>query len=157
MQIGLYFCLRSCKYTKKNSHRHTTEFRLRKIQFQDACGATPLEAPASCFLNALVVTFSWTNRKILSADSQFPWSSPVCSLDVLWWHATGVFFTFATTTLTWTHPFVFISSAGGLRNNPSPAHTWWTTFGFGLPTLDYIDWGSTHTKLDLTSCAQTAQ
>ena len=26
IQIGLFFCLWSCKYTKTGSHRHTTQF-----------------------------------------------------------------------------------------------------------------------------------
>ena len=42
VQIGFYFCLRSCEYTKTNSHRHTTQFCLRDMQFQDNRGTIPL-------------------------------------------------------------------------------------------------------------------
>ena len=63
VQIGLYFCLRSCEYTKTNSHRRTTQFRLRDIQFQDAYGAISFDALASRFLNALVVTFFLDTQK----------------------------------------------------------------------------------------------
>ena len=56
VQIGLYFCLRSCEYTKTNSHRRTTQFCLHDMQFQDTWGAIPFDTPNSCFLQALVVT-----------------------------------------------------------------------------------------------------
>ena len=63
MQIGLYFCLRSCKYTKTNSHRQTTQLRLRDIQFQDARKAIPFKSPASLFLTALVVDLFLNTQK----------------------------------------------------------------------------------------------
>ena len=51
LKVGMYFCLRSCEYTKTNLHLRTTQFHLRKIQFQDAQGAISLKSPASRFLN----------------------------------------------------------------------------------------------------------
>ena len=63
VKIVLYFCLRSCEYTKTNSHRRTTQFRLRDIQFQDSRGTIPFDAPASRFLTALVVTLSLDTQK----------------------------------------------------------------------------------------------
>ena len=35
IQVVLYFFLRSCEYAKSNSHKWTTQFRLRDIQFHD--------------------------------------------------------------------------------------------------------------------------
>ena len=55
VQIGLYFCLLSCEYTKTNSQRCTRQFRLCDIQFQDTHDTIPFNAPDSRFLNALVV------------------------------------------------------------------------------------------------------
>ena len=74
VQIGLYFCLRSCDYTKTNSYRRTTQFLLRDIQFQDSHGTISFDTLDSCFLNALVVT---THRKILSGEIQFSWRTPI--------------------------------------------------------------------------------
>ena len=63
VQIGLYFCLRSCEYTKTNSHQRTTQFRLRDIQFQDGRCTITFDAPASRLLNALVVTLFLNTQK----------------------------------------------------------------------------------------------
>ena len=63
MQICLYFCLRSCEYTKINSHRRTTQFCLRGIQFQDTRGTIPFDAPDSRLPNALVVTLFLDTQK----------------------------------------------------------------------------------------------
>ena len=63
VQIGLYFCLCSCEYKKTNSHRRTTQFRLHDIQFQDTRGTIPFDAPASRFLQALVVTLFLDTQK----------------------------------------------------------------------------------------------
>ena len=69
VQIGLYFCLRSCEY-KTNSHRRTTQFRLRGIQFQDVHGAIPFDSPDSRFLNVLVVTlFLYTQKNSVCGES----------------------------------------------------------------------------------------
>ena len=61
----MYFCLRSCGYTKTNLHQRTTQFRLRDIQFQNACGTLPLDTPTSRFLNlnVLVVTLFLDTKK----------------------------------------------------------------------------------------------
>ena len=157
MQIGLYLCLRLWEYTKTNPHWRTTQFRLRNIQFQGSCGAMPFDAPTSHFLNVLVVTFSLNTQFFLSVESHFTWSLPVCLLADPWWHAPGVSFICATTTLTWILLFVFILSAWGLQKNPPPETTLWRTFGFGMPTLDSLNWGSTYTKLDLTPHDRSAQ
>ena len=63
VQIGFYFCLRSCEYTKTNLHRRTTQFRLRDIQFQDICGTIPFDAPDYRLLNILVVTLFLDTQK----------------------------------------------------------------------------------------------
>ena len=63
VQIGLYFCLRSCEYTKTNSHRCTTIFCLRDIQFQDTRGSIPFDTSDSRFLQALVVTLFLDTQK----------------------------------------------------------------------------------------------
>ena len=63
VKIGLYFCLRSCKYTKTNSHRRTTQLRLRNIQFRDGCGTITFDSPESLFLNTLVVTLFLDTQK----------------------------------------------------------------------------------------------
>ena len=70
VQIGLYFFLRSCEYTKTNSHRRTTKFSLRDIQFQDYCGAIPFNNSVFRFLNELLVTlFLDTQKKSFRGES----------------------------------------------------------------------------------------
>ena len=152
----MYSCLRSYEYTKPictGVPRNSTCATYSSRMLMAPCPSTPLSPNSSM---RWLLFYSWSHINILSAESHFPFSSPVCYLAVPWWHAPGVSLTCATMTLTRTRPFVFISSAWGLRNNPSPAPPWWPTFGFGLPTLDLIDWGSTHTKLALTPCAWAA-
>ena len=63
VQIGLYFCLGSCEYTKTNSHRRTTQFRPRDMQFKDTRGTIPFDAPDSHFLQALFVTLFLDTQK----------------------------------------------------------------------------------------------
>ena len=63
VKIGLYFFLRSCKYTKTNSHHHTTQFRLHGIQFQDGRCTIHFDAPDSRLLNALVVNLFLDTQK----------------------------------------------------------------------------------------------
>ena len=63
VQIGLYFCLHSCEYTKTNSHRRTTQFCLRDMKFQYTGGTIPFDSPESCFLQALVVTLFLNTQK----------------------------------------------------------------------------------------------
>ena len=62
-QIFLYFCLGSSEYAKTNSHRRTTKFCLRNIQFQYGCGTIPFDSPTSHLLNALVVTLFLDTHK----------------------------------------------------------------------------------------------
>ena len=61
--ISLFFCLRSCEYTKTNSHRRTTQFRFRDIQFHDYDGVIPAQAPAKVFLAATAVTLYLDTQK----------------------------------------------------------------------------------------------
>ena len=53
---ALFFCLRSCEYTKTDSHYRTTQFRFRDMQFHDDDGVIPAEAPAKVFLAASAIT-----------------------------------------------------------------------------------------------------
>ena len=52
IQIGLFFFLRSCKYTKINSHRRTVQFLLKDLLFHDADGVIPHYAPSKTFIRA---------------------------------------------------------------------------------------------------------
>ena len=51
------------KIYKTNSHRRTTQFCLRNIQFQCGHGTIPFNSPASRFLNTLVVTLFLETQK----------------------------------------------------------------------------------------------
>ena len=156
VQIGLYLCLRLCEYTKTNSRRRTTQFRLRDILFQDACGAIPLDSPASRFLNALVVILFLDTQKYsirvnsISMDlTCLLLGCPVvaCTCCFLCLHDNGPNLD--------TPVCVYFEHKGAARN-PSPESTWCPSIGFGLATLDLLYWGSTHTKLALTTCVQAA-
>ena len=61
--IALYFCLRSCEYSKTHSHRRTTQFRLKDMQFHNAAGVIPQDAPAKVLLAALAVTLFLDTQK----------------------------------------------------------------------------------------------
>ena len=61
--LALFFCLRSCEYTKTASHKRTVQFRFQDIQFWDECGPIPLDAPASQILAALSVTLFLDTQK----------------------------------------------------------------------------------------------
>ena len=61
--IALFFCLRSCEYTKTNSHHRTTQFRFRDIQFHDDDGVIPTQAPAKVFMAATAVTLYLDTQK----------------------------------------------------------------------------------------------
>ena len=63
IQIGLFFCLRSCEYTKSASHRRTTQFRFRDVQFHDGDGVIPRDAPDKTFLDAWAVTLFLDTQK----------------------------------------------------------------------------------------------
>ena len=56
IQIALFFCLRSCEYTKTNSHRWTFQFILKYMQFHEKEGFIPHDAPAKVFLQVRAVT-----------------------------------------------------------------------------------------------------
>ena len=57
---------------KTNSHRRTTQFRLRDMQFQDTRGTTPFDAPNSRLLQARVVTlFLDTQKNSVRGESIF--------------------------------------------------------------------------------------
>ena len=70
VQIGLYFFLRSCEYTKTNSHRRTTKFCLHDIKLQDTRGNITFDAPHSRLLNALVaILFRDTQKESVWGES----------------------------------------------------------------------------------------
>ena len=61
--IALYFCLRSCEYSKTPSHRRTTQFCYKDMQFHNADGVIPQDAPDHVFLAATAVTFFLDTQK----------------------------------------------------------------------------------------------
>ena len=60
--IALFFCLRSCEYTKTNSHRRTTQFRFQYMQFHDSNGVILPDADADVLLAALEITMLLDNQ-----------------------------------------------------------------------------------------------
>ena len=78
--IALFFCLRSCQYTKTNSHRRTTQFRFQDMQFHNANGVIPPDAAANEFLVASSVTLSLDTKIIVFMGSPPPWSPQVFSM-----------------------------------------------------------------------------
>ena len=95
VQIGFYFSLRSCEYTKTNLHRRTTQFRLRDMQSKDTRGTIPFDAPDSLFLQSLVMTLFLDTQNILSGASPSPWKRPVSPWYVMSYHAPDAFYTSA--------------------------------------------------------------
>ena len=70
IQIALYFCLRSCEYTKTNLHKPTTQFHFCDFQFQEASGILTFDAPASLIIRATKVTlYLDTQKKYFCGDS----------------------------------------------------------------------------------------
>ena len=63
IHIALYFCLRSCEYTKTNSHKRTTQYQFRDLQFHDASGILPFDAPALRIRQATAVTLYLSTQK----------------------------------------------------------------------------------------------
>ena len=63
IQIELYFCISSSEYTKTNYHKRTTQFRFCDLQFHDASGILPFDAPASRIRRAMAVTLYLDNQK----------------------------------------------------------------------------------------------
>ena len=63
IQIDLFFCLRSYKYTETKSHRWTVQFCLKGLQFQDMEGVIPHNAPSNTFLCAWSVTLFLDKKK----------------------------------------------------------------------------------------------
>ena len=56
IQISLFFYLWPCKYTKTNLHIQTFQLRLKDLQFHNAYGFIPHNAPSKTFLCAWVIT-----------------------------------------------------------------------------------------------------
>ena len=138
IQIGLYFCLRSCEYTKTNSHRRTTQFRLRDMQFQDTQGTIPFDAPDSHFLQALVVTLFLDTQKnsvrgesISMENTCLPLGYPVMACARRFLHLRG-HDAYSNT------PMCVYSSLRARRENVSPLLTWWLFLDSGLARLDMI-------------------
>ena len=61
--IALFFCLRSCEYSKTNSHRRTTQFCFRDMQLHDINGVIPRDAPDATILAATSVTLFLDTQK----------------------------------------------------------------------------------------------
>ena len=56
IQIGLFFCLWSCEYTKTVSCRHTTQLRFWYMQFHNDTGVIPGVTPDQTFLDSWATT-----------------------------------------------------------------------------------------------------
>ena len=70
IHIALFFCMRSCEYTKTQSHRHTVQFRFRDIQFHNEDGSVPQYAPDKNILHARYVTlFLDTQNNCVQGES----------------------------------------------------------------------------------------
>ena len=63
IQLALFFCLRSCEYSKTSSHRRTTQFRFRDLQFHNKNGVIPRDAPNHVFMAATAVTLFLDTQK----------------------------------------------------------------------------------------------
>ena len=63
IQLALFFCFRSCEYSKTSSHRRTTQFRLRDLQFHSHAGVIPRNASDQAFLTATAVTLFLDTQK----------------------------------------------------------------------------------------------
>ena len=138
VQIGLYFCLRSCEYTKTNSHRRTTQFCLRDMQFQDTRGSIPFDAPDSRFLLALVVTlFLETQKNSVSCKSIsmentcLPSGCPVTACARRFLHLRGHDADLNT-------PMCVYFERKVAEGNLSPILTWWIFLDSGLARSDML-------------------
>ena len=70
IQICLFFCLWSCEHTKTHSHRCTTQFRFRDIQFHNAAGVIPADDCDNTFLEAWATTlFLYTHKNGVHRES----------------------------------------------------------------------------------------
>ena len=70
IQIGLFFCLRSCEYTKTGSHRCTTQFCFWDMQFHNAAGIIPGDVLDQDFLDAWAITlFLDTQKNYIQVES----------------------------------------------------------------------------------------
>ena len=58
IQVALLFCLRSCEYSKTNSHRCTTHFSLHNIHFHNYDSVISANALDITFLSVNIVTLS---------------------------------------------------------------------------------------------------
>ena len=63
LDIALFFFLRSCEYTKTNSHRRTTQFLFQYMQFHDANGLIPPDAASNVFLAASEINLFLDTQK----------------------------------------------------------------------------------------------
>ena len=63
IQTALFLCLRSCEYTKTQSHRRIVQFRLQDMQFNDAGGVVSQDVPDKHFFCARDFTLSLNTHK----------------------------------------------------------------------------------------------
>ena len=63
IHIALYFCLRSCEYTKTNWHKLTAQFRFCDLQFYDGSGILTFDAPALRIRRSMAVTLYLDTQK----------------------------------------------------------------------------------------------
>ena len=80
IHIVLYFCLRSCEYTKTNSHKCTTQFQFRYLKFHDSIGILPFDSPVLLIRRTTAVTLYLNTQK-----NYVPWE-PINM------EATGIYF-----------------------------------------------------------------
>ena len=83
IHIGLFFCLRSCEYTKTHFHRRTTQFRFQDIQFHNAAGVIPADDCDKIFLEAWATTLFLYTKKTVCTGNQPQWKQPVCNTATL--------------------------------------------------------------------------
>ena len=62
--VSLFFYLLSCKYTKTNSHRRTTQFLFQGMQFHDANDVILPYPSADVSMVALGITLFLDTQKI---------------------------------------------------------------------------------------------
>ena len=70
IQIALFFCLRSCEYTKTVSHQRTVQFRFKDLQFHDKHVIIPQDTPDYIFIFTKAVTlFLDTQKNFIQGES----------------------------------------------------------------------------------------
>ena len=132
------FCLRSCEYTKTNSHRRTTQFRLRHMQFQDTQGTIPFDAPDSHFLQALVVTLLLDTQKNSVRGDSISMENTCLSSGFPVMACTRRFLQLRGHDADLNTPMCVYFEHKARRENLSPLLTWWLFLDSRLARLDIL-------------------